>query len=45
MSLIFNTVNRMANAFDWTWDSDEHAHIAALAIHRLRYKLPGFVMR
>ncbi len=45
VSLIFNTVNRMANAFDWAWDSDKHAHIAAVAIHRLRYKLPGFVMR
>ena len=45
VGLVFNTVNRMANAFDWGWDSDEHAHVAAVAIHRLRYKLPGFVMR
>ena len=45
VGLIFNTVNRMANAFDWGWDSDEHAHVAAVAIHRLHYKLPGFVMR
>jgi uncharacterized peroxidase-related enzyme len=45
VSLIFNTVNRMANAFDWTWDSEAHTHAAATAIHRLRYKLPGFVLR
>jgi uncharacterized peroxidase-related enzyme len=45
VGLVFNTVNRMANALDWTWDSDEHAHVAAVAIHRLRYRLPGFVLR
>jgi len=43
--LVFDTVNRMANAFDWAWDSDEHARVAAVAIHRLRYKLPGPLMR
>src|SRR4029450_13155185 len=24
VNLVFNVVNRLANAFDWTWDSDEH---------------------
>jgi uncharacterized peroxidase-related enzyme len=43
--LIFNTVNRMANAFDWGWDSEKHVQVAAQAIHRLRYRLPGVVMR
>jgi hypothetical protein len=45
VGLIFDSVNRMANAFDWAWESDRHAHIAAAAIHRLRYQLPGFVLR
>ena len=45
VNLIFNTVNRMANAFGWGWDSDEHVRVAAKAIHRLSYKLPGFVLR
>ncbi len=45
VSLVFNTVNRLANAFDWTWDSDEHVRAGAKAIHRFRYKLPGVVMR
>ena len=45
VGLVFDTVNRMANAFGWEWDSDEHVHVAAVAIHRLRYKLPGFVLR
>lgn len=45
VNLIFNTVNRMANAFGWSWDSEKHVRVAANAIHRLSYKLPGFVMR
>ena len=45
VSLVFNTVNRMANAFGWRWDSDAHLRAGARAIHVIRYKLPGFVMR
>ena len=45
VNLIFNTVNRMANAFGWSWDSDRHVRVAAAAIHRLRYKFPGPVLR
>jgi uncharacterized peroxidase-related enzyme len=45
VGLAFNTVNRLANAFDYGWDSDAHTHVAAVAIHRLGYKLPGFVLR
>jgi uncharacterized peroxidase-related enzyme len=43
--LVFNLVNRMANAFDWSWDSDEHARVAAKVIHRISYRLPGFTLR
>jgi uncharacterized peroxidase-related enzyme len=42
---ILNTANRLANAFDWAWESDAHTRTGARAIHRFRYKLPGFVMR
>jgi uncharacterized peroxidase-related enzyme len=45
IALIFNTVNRMANALGWSWDSERHVRLAAAAIHRINYKLPGFVMR
>jgi uncharacterized peroxidase-related enzyme len=45
IALIFNTVNRMANALGWSWDSDKHVRLAAQVIHRINYKLPGFVMR
>jgi uncharacterized peroxidase-related enzyme len=43
--LIFNTVNRLANALGWGWNSDRHVRVAAQAIHRLRYKLPAIVLR
>ena len=45
VGFLFNTVNRMANAFDWTWDSHEHVRVAAKAIHRISYRLPGFALR
>jgi AhpD family alkylhydroperoxidase len=41
----FNTLNRMANAFDWTWESEEHVRVAAKVIHRTKYRLPGFILR
>lgn len=43
--LVFNTVNRMANAFAWDWTSEDHVRVAAKAIHRLSYRLPGFALR
>lgn len=45
VNLIFNTVNRLANAFDWAWDSDDQFRAGTGAIHRHSYKLPGFVLR
>ncbi len=45
VNFIFNTVNRMANAFGWSWESDDHVRAGAKALHRFRYQLPGFVMR
>jgi uncharacterized peroxidase-related enzyme len=45
VNLIFNVVNRLANAFAWSWDSDEQVRKAAKVIHLSRYKLPGFAMR
>jgi uncharacterized peroxidase-related enzyme len=45
VALVFHTANRMANALGWSWDSEQHVQAAARAIHRLRYHLPGFVLR
>ena len=45
VNLIFNTVNRLANAFEWSWDSANHVRVGAKAIHFFSYKLPRFTMR
>ena len=45
VGFLFNTVNRMANAFDWTWESEEHVRVAAKVIHRINYRLPGFTLQ
>ncbi len=45
IGFLFNTVNRMANAFDWTRESEEHGRVAAKVIHRINYQLPGFTLR
>jgi uncharacterized peroxidase-related enzyme len=45
VAFVFNSVNRMANAFGWTWNSDAHVQTAAKVIDRIGYKLPGFVLR
>jgi uncharacterized peroxidase-related enzyme len=43
--MIFNLMNRLANAFDFTWDSDEHVRVGAKVIHRISYRLPRFLVR
>lgn len=45
VNLVFNAVNRLANAFGWEWDSEAHVRSCAKALHLFRYQLPGFVMR
>lgn len=45
VNFVFNTVNRLANAFDWGWDSERHVRTGAKAIHVFRYRLPGFALR
>ncbi len=45
VNLLLNIMNRLANAFGWDWDSDQHVRAGARVIHRFQYKLPGFVMR
>jgi hypothetical protein len=38
-------MNRLANAFDFAWDSDDHVRLSAKVIHRISYRLPCFLMR
>jgi uncharacterized peroxidase-related enzyme len=45
VNLIFNIMNRLANAFDFSWDSDEHVRVGAKVIHRISYRLPRLLMR
>jgi uncharacterized peroxidase-related enzyme len=45
VNLIFNVMNRLANTFDFAWDSDEHVRLGARVIHRIDYRLPGILMR
>lgn len=45
VNFMFNLVNRLANSFDWSWDSDRQIREAARVIHLSRYRLPGIVLR
>jgi AhpD family alkylhydroperoxidase len=45
VNLIFNIMNRLANAFDFSWDSEEHVRASANVIHRISYRLPRLLMR
>jgi len=44
VNLVFNVVNRLANAFDFSWDSEEHVRISARVIHRISYRLPRLLV-
>jgi AhpD family alkylhydroperoxidase len=45
VNLIFNIMNRLANAFDFSWDSEQHVRVGAQVIHRISYRLPRVLMR
>jgi uncharacterized peroxidase-related enzyme len=45
VNLIFNVMNRLANALDFEWDSDEHVRLGAQVIHRIDYRLPRLLIR
>jgi uncharacterized peroxidase-related enzyme len=45
VNLVFNVMNRLANALGFAWQSDDHVRLAAKVIHRISYRLPGFLMR
>ena len=45
VNLIFNIMNRLANAFDFQWDSEQHVRVGAQVIHRISYRSPRFLMR
>jgi AhpD family alkylhydroperoxidase len=45
VNLIFNIMNRLANAFDFSWDSEQHVRVGAQVIHRISYRLPRILVR
>ena len=45
VNVIFNIMNRLANACDFSWDSEQHVRIGAQVIHRVSYRLPRVLMR
>ena len=45
VNLVFNTINRLANAFGLEWESEEHARLAARVLHVIKYRMPPFAMR
>ena len=45
VNLLLSVMNRLANAFEWDWDSEEHVRTGARALHMFRYRLPGFAVR
>lgn len=42
---IMNVVNRLANAFDYSYGDEAGRQTTAKALHRLGYHLPGFLLR
>jgi hypothetical protein len=45
VNLIFNIMSRLANAFDFSWDSEQHVRAGTQVIHRISYRLPRILMR
>jgi AhpD family alkylhydroperoxidase len=45
VNVIFNIMNRLANAFDFSWDSEQHVRIGAQVIHRVSYRMPRVLVR
>lgn len=45
IGLIFDCINRVANAMDFEWVSDRHARVGARVIHLVKYRMPGVLLR
>ena len=45
VNFLFNCINRLANAFDFGWESDHQVRLGAKVIHRTSYRLPTILMR
>lgn len=45
VAFVFNLVNRLANAFGYAFESDDARKADAKVLHRLGYRVPGFLLR
>jgi len=45
VNFLFNCINRLANAFDFGWESDHQVRLGAKVIHQTSYRLPTILMR
>jgi uncharacterized peroxidase-related enzyme len=45
VSFVFNTVNRLANAFGFDWEGEGNARKGAVFVNRAGYRIPGFLLR
>jgi uncharacterized peroxidase-related enzyme len=44
VAFVFNLINRLADAFDYSWGDEDGRLAAARALHRLAYKVPSFIL-
>ena len=45
VAFVFNLVNRLANAFGYAWETEEERLLLARTLHRIGYRVPGFLLR
>ncbi|MBV8959119.1 MAG: peroxidase-related enzyme [Actinobacteria bacterium] len=45
VAFVFNLINRLANAFEFTWETDDARMKDAKVLDRMGYRLPGFLMK
>ena len=45
VAFMFNLVNRLANAFGYSWETEEERLLLARVLHRIGYRVPGFLLR
>jgi uncharacterized peroxidase-related enzyme len=45
VGFVFNLVNRLANAFGYSWESEQERLLLARTLHRIGYRVPGFLLR
>jgi uncharacterized peroxidase-related enzyme len=45
VAFVFNIVNRLANAFGYSWETEAERLLLARTLDRIGYRVPGFLLR